>query len=207
MKVSRQVLTIVLVAVVVGGFSVYKLFLARTLRPVPVDIRAFGRLKGDPSAPVKVVEYTDFQCPACAHANGVVEKLLSTYPGQISVEHKHFPLSRHEHAFRASVFAECAADQGKFWPFHDVLFKSQDTWEKMLSVDNYYSELAVSMGINGARLTACVNSADAGSRVKKDMQEGVALEVKSTPTFFVNGKRFVGGAFLEQEVERILGKK
>ncbi len=205
MIISRQVLSGLLVLLVIGALSVYKFCIVKAPGHVKIDIHQQGRIRGEPSAPVKIVEYTDFECPACAAANGLLKDLFIRYEGRICLEHKHFPLPRHAHATRASIFAECAADQGKFWPLEDALFKSQKSWAEMFSVDAYFTELAVSLGLDGVRLTACVNSVDAERRVKKDLEEGKTLDVNSTPTFFVNGKRVVGGTFMAQEVEKILG--
>ena len=207
MRLSRQLLSGILVLVVVGGLSLYKFSIAKVAHPAKFSIHAEGRNKGEASAPVKIVEYTDFQCPACAYANGLMEDMFKRYEGKILLEHKHFPLPRHTHARRASIYAECTADQGKFWPFHDVLFKSQKSWEAMASVDAYFSELAVSLGIDGARLAVCVNSPDTELKVKRDIEAGKAAAVDSTPTFFVNGQRVVGGKFMVQEVQKLLEKK
>lgn len=207
MIISRQVLSGALVLLVIGGLSVYKFLKHPVSPPAAINMHLEGRIRGAASAPVKIVEYTDFECPACAAANTMIDTLFKTYDGKISLEHRHFPLPRHTHARRASVFVECAADQGQFWPMHDVVFRSQKSWAEMVSVDAYFSELAVSLGINGARLSVCVNGADAQDRVKKDVEAGKALAVNSTPTFFVNGQRVIGGGFLVQEVEKILGKK
>ncbi|MBF0387172.1 MAG: thioredoxin domain-containing protein [Candidatus Omnitrophica bacterium] len=207
MRISRTLLSVLLVLSVIGGLSLYRFYFLKTPASVKVDLHPQGRSKGEASAVVKIVEYTDFECPACATANGLMDELFTRFPGKIFLEHKHFPLPRHTHARRASVYAECAAEQGKFWPMKDVLFKSQKSWDKMTTVDTYFSELAVSLGLDGTRLAACVNSVAAIGKVNRDLAEGKTLTVNSTPTFFVNGQRVIGGPLMVQEVEKILGKK
>ncbi|MEI6438099.1 MAG: DsbA family protein [Candidatus Omnitrophota bacterium] len=204
MIISRQILSLALVVLVIAGLSIYKFGIQKAWHPAKINMFQQGRVKGDPAAPVKIVEYTDFQCPACAAANTVLEDLFKKHEGKISLEHKHFPLPRHAHSLRASIFAECAVEQGKFWPMHDVLFKSQKSWEGMISVDAYFSELAVSLGLDGTRLAACVNSPAADGKVTRDKIAGQTLEVNATPTFFINGKRVVGGKFMAEEVEKLL---
>ncbi len=207
MKMSKSWVTILLVGIIVGGFSVGKLYKEQERSARLTVLKNSARVKGTEGAPVRIIEYTDFQCPACSNANALMENMFELYKEKIFVEHKHFPLAMHPHARRASIFAECAAEQGRFWLFQDVLFKSQTSWSRMVSIDAYFSELAVSLGLDGARLLACVNSPAADMRVKKDIDDGYALQVKATPTFFVNGKMFVGGPLMVQEVESIVGKK
>jgi protein-disulfide isomerase len=205
--ISRQILSAVLVLLVVASLSVYKFVILKGPGPVALDLHTKAQIKGSPLASVKIVEFTDFQCPACANANAILEAAMKKYDGKISLEHNHFPLAMHAHARRASIFAECAADQGKFWPFQEVLFKSQKSWAGMTVVDAYFSELGVSMGLNGPLLAACVNSESAKAGVDKDVEEGKKLGVKSTPTFFINGKMVVGGTGLDQELKSLLEKK
>lgn len=206
MKISRSSLAVVLVFCVVGGLGAYRFLAFRPRHVVAVaEVRVPVRVKGDAAAPVRIVEYTDFQCPACSRASDALEGLMKKYSGKIFLEHRHFPLPQHSRSLRASVFAECAAGQGKFWPFYDVLFRSQKSWAEMVSVDSYFSELAVSMGLDGSLLSVCVNSPEANMTVRKDKEDGSALGVRSTPTFFINGKMVVGDQLLLAEVENILG--
>jgi protein-disulfide isomerase len=162
------------------------------------------REKGKASAPIRVVEYTDFQCPACAQAAKDVKEEFLKNPDQIHIELKYFPLSMHHFARRAAIYAECAAEQGKFWPFHDVLYSSQGAWSKMTSADPYFSQLAALLGVDGVRLSACVNGGVMEARIVKDIKEGESLGVNATPTFLVNGKMVVGGKNFKDEIHKIL---
>lgn len=203
-KIAGSVLVILVIAVLFG-IKTYKAGSEKHFDgSVALDA---ARTKGNPAALVKVVEYTDFQCPACARASVVLENAFKKYPGKIFLEHKHFPLSMHAHARRASIYAECSAQQGKFWPFYDVLFNSQNRWESLAAVDAYFGELAVSLGMDGVKLSVCVNGGVAEKRVQQDVAGGDARGVKSTPTFLVNGKVAVGAAQFTEALEGILGKK
>jgi protein-disulfide isomerase len=205
--ISRQWLSVILIAAVIGGLGVYRFVVLKSGHAMAANLQAHPQVKGGAGAAVSIVEFTDFQCPACATANAFLDDAMKKYDGKIRVEHKHFPLAMHAHSMRASVFAQCAADQGKFWAFNDVLFKSQKSWSGMVSVDAYFSELAVSLGMNGARLSACVNSPEAAAKVRRDMDEGKSRGVKATPTFFVNDKFVVGGPALTMELSQRLEKK
>ena len=204
MKLSKNFLTALVVIVVVGGIVLLKFFVLQAGHPG--DSSAGKRLKGPANAMVKIVEYTDFQCPACGKAFLVVEDLLKKYDGKVSLEHKHYPLKVHAHAMKASIFAECADQQGKFWPMYDVLFKSQASWDKMPDPSPYFTDLAVGLGMDGAALNACVSKGDAEKRIEADQKEGNSLGIQSTPTFVISRKLYVGSQNLQTELERRLGK-
>ncbi|MBF0569368.1 MAG: thioredoxin domain-containing protein [Candidatus Omnitrophica bacterium] len=206
MKISKPVLGVLVILVCVGSVAFARAILLKkqpviSLRPLT---SANPRAKGDSAAPIKVVEFTDFQCPACAKASEAVHDLANTYPSRIYIELKYFPLPMHAFANRAAMYAECAAQQGKFWPWHDVIFKSQSSWSKMSMVDPYFSQLAVSIGLDGIRMAACVNSSLPQEKIKKDVMEGEGLHVNSTPTFFVNGKMAVGRKNFVEAVEALI---
>jgi protein-disulfide isomerase len=205
-KLKKSVLTAIIVSIaVVTIVSIKAALFYRQSSVRPQTWELAPRAKGNPRASVKVVEFTDFQCPACAMAVNAIDEVIKKFPEKIFFEHKYYPLPMHPFAKRAAIFAECAAEQGKFWPFHDVLYRSQQSWVKMASVDEYFSQLAVSLGIDGVRLSVCINNPLILQKVDKDVTEGKKLGVNSTPSFFVNGKMSVGSANFKKEIERILG--
>jgi protein-disulfide isomerase len=205
-KLKKSVLTAIIVLIAVIFIVSMKVALYnRQLSVRPQTWELAPRAKGNPRASVKVVEFTDFQCPACAKAVEVIDEVMKKYPDKIYFEHKYYPLPMHPFSKRAAIFAECAVEQGKFWPFHDVLFHSQQSWVKMTSVDGYFSQLAVSLGVDGVRLSVCINNPLVLQKVDKDVTEGKNLGVTSTPSFFVNGKLAVGSANFKKEIENILG--
>lgn len=203
MRLTKNNLTVVVVLAVVAGVLLIK-FLSS--QPGPTANALDGRrMKGAMNAQVAIVEFTDFQCPACSKAFVVVESLLKKYGAKVSLEHKHFPLTMHANAMKASIFAECANSQGKFWPMHDVLFKSQTSWERMPDPSKYFTELAVGLGLDGAELSTCVAKGEAENRVAADQQEGSKMGVRATPTFLIDGEFYVGAENLRVEIERRLG--
>ena len=207
MKVSKSAAGIFLLLACVVGVFALKVLSSRHGVDGGVDRQVLtARMKGDPKGKIKIVEFTDFQCPACAKADEKVREMFEKYPGQLFLELKYFPLATmHPFAIRAATYAECAARQGKFWPFQDVLFKTQTSWAKMTTVDEYFSGLAVGVGMDGASLAACVNDASVERAIRENMDQGQSLGVGSTPTFFVNGKMAVGGKNFAEAVDQAMG--
>lgn len=146
--------------------------------------------KGDPNAPVTIIEFSDFECPFCAsfHRNTlpqIEEKYINT--GKVKLVYRDFPFSFHPNAQKAAEAAECAADQGKFWEMHDIIFENQ----KAIDIDNL-KQYAVSIEINNVLFNDCLDSNRYSEEVKKDFSDGSDAGVTGTPTFFINGERLVG---------------
>jgi protein-disulfide isomerase len=203
MKMSKRLLTGVIVFSVIVIVLIVKLLVS--VRPQVESAESF-RIKGNRDAKIRVVEYTDFQCPACAKAAELVAEVFEKNPNKIFLEIRHFPLRRHKFARRAAAYTECAGAQGQFWPLHNDLFKTQGNWQKMSEVDGYFSQLAVSQGVNGEKLAACLKGSDIDSTIDKDVESGKSKGVNSTPTFFVNEKMVVGGPAFVREVEALIGE-
>jgi protein-disulfide isomerase len=147
---------------------------------------------GDPSmgpadAPVTIVEFSDFQCPYCKLSVQVIKDILGRYPGKVRVVYRDFPGSNHPHASQAAEAAQCAAEQGYFWNYHDLLFSQQiagQSWD--------FAALAKQLGLDQQSFALCLNAGRYREKVGKDLQDGLRLGVSSTPTFFVNGRPLVG---------------
>ena len=144
-------------------------------------------IKGSKDAPITVVMFTEFQCPFSKRGKSTIEQLMKTYPNQIKLVFKHFPLGFHENAMIAAEAAMAAGAQGKFWEMYDKNFDNQNK----LSIDDlkiYGQELNLNMNKFNDDLE--------NHRFKKiidaDMQKGRELGVRGTPTFFINGKKLVG---------------
>jgi protein-disulfide isomerase len=139
--------------------------------------------KGLATAPVTIVEFTDFQCPSCALAQPVLEKLTAEYGDRLRLVVRDFPLEMHEFARKAAEAAEAARAQGKYWEYAALLFANQ----KALGVDKL-KEYATQVGLDRAKFDAALDSGQFAEKVQRDFQEGVILGVGSTPTFYVNGR-------------------
>lgn len=141
--------------------------------------------KGPSGAPVVIVEWADFECPACEAANLALEELLKKHPNHLRLVFKHFPLSMHPNAEKAARAAVAAQKQGKFWELHRVLFQNQAA----LSPDNV-EKLARETGLDMKRFAQDRDSEMTADSVAHDRKQGETLEIKSTPSLFINGRQF-----------------
>src|SRR3989338_7721986 len=143
-------------------------------------------VKGDPNAPVEIIEFSDFQCPFCSRFySDTLPQIQKEYidTGKVKLIYRDFPLSSiHPQATPAAEAAECAKEQGKFWEFHDKLFENQAS----LSTASY-KQWAQELGLNTQQFNDCVDKRKYQSEVTKDYQDGQAAGVTGTPSFFVNG--------------------
>jgi len=166
---------------------------------------------GDEDAPVTIVEFTDYQCGFCArHHNQTLAPLMSQNRGKVRYVVRNFPLSSiHPLAPKAAEAAECALDQGRFWDYEGRLFNNQ----MELGLDRLVG-IARELGMDVAQFSACLESGQKASVVEKDLQEGRSYGVRSTPTFFVNGRQLVGAkplgdfqALIDQAMSEALAER
>jgi protein-disulfide isomerase len=144
--------------------------------------------KGPANAPIELVEFSDFQCPFCFRAHPVVNQVLSTYGDRIRFVYRHYPLPNHPNARPAAEAASCAAEQGKFWPYHDRLFATQSRLaESDLKQD------AAELGLDTTKFNACFDTHKFRAEVDADQRAGEEAGVNGTPAFFING-RLISGA-------------
>lgn len=180
------------------------LILRTHLPTAPVSLVSSNRSKGAADAPIQILEYSDFQCPACKIAQSTLTQLLKQYPGKIKIVYMHFPLDAHRWSPMAHRAAECAAREQRFWEFHDHLYAEQDQWskksdapiEEMLS---YAKESGVK-DLN--RFALCLGSNQTDETIYKDRDSGIGLGVRSTPSFFVNGELAVGSDDLAKKIAK-----
>jgi protein-disulfide isomerase len=158
-----------------------------------------ARLRGNPQAPVIIIEFSDFQCPFCRKLQPTLKNLLAKYAGRVSLAYRDFPLREmHPEAEQGAESARCAGEQGKFWEYHDLLFASPDK----LNRDGLI-ELARSLNLNEERFDSCVVSSKFRTEIEKDLQDGMKAGVQGTPAIFINGT-LVRGAQPEATFERII---
>jgi len=143
---------------------------------------------GSAKAPVTLIEFSDFQCPFCLRVSPTLKKIRQTYGDKVRIVWKDFPLTQiHPQAFKAGEAGHCAAEQGKFWEYHDQLFGNQQA----LMPDDLKKH-AASTGMDVERFTACLDTSKHAERVREGVAQGTRLGVNSTPTIFVNGRRVSG---------------
>lgn len=192
---------IVLVAIVGIGALGYAMSRPRAgIKPVDPNLppgTAEGYLIGNADAPVQVMEFADFECPACGNwatltEPDVRERLIKT--GQISFRFFDFPLDMHPNAWPAHSAAACAADQGKFIEMHDGVFATQDKWSSYATSNpaKPLRELAAGLGIDMNTWDACFDTQKHYPRIKANLMEGVRRGVNSTPTFVIGSTMYPG---------------
>jgi protein-disulfide isomerase len=157
---------------------------------LPVGPR--DHIQGGAQARVTLVEYGDFECPHCGAAYPLVKEVQRRLRNDLRFVYRHFPLTQiHVHAAHAAEISEAAAQHGKFWPMHDLLFEHQHALE-----DADLVGYAQSVGIDPQWAAAALMQGRFDSRVREDFVTGVRSGVNGTPTFFINGERYNGSADL-----------
>lgn len=203
--INKELFTVFIVMVMVAGIHFTRFFLKKeALPPVSLQGGVSSKAKGNPSAEVYIVEYSDFQCPACSYATKVLKRYYEQHSSRMYVEFKHYPIPKlHPYGVTSAVFAECAAQQGKFWDYHDRLFETQRKWSRSLDVKGALMEMAKGAGLEIKGFKVCVEDSSIEAGVLKEKFEGKARNVKATPTFFINGRMVVGGRSFEGEMEKV----
>ena len=154
--------------------------------PPRVVIETTGRpLRGDPSAPITVVEFGDFQCPNCRRAVRLLEVLLSKYPQDIKLVFMDFPINPSGISKAVAYGGVCAHKQGKFWAYHDAAFKAQESLHKESP-----RELAKQVDVAMPDFEQCMQDHDTRAKVQASIAQGRLLGVNATPTLFVDGRPF-----------------
>jgi protein-disulfide isomerase len=139
---------------------------------------------------VTVIEYADFQCPACKAYLPVVQQIKAEYGDDITFQFRHFPLTQiHPNAFIASRAAEAAGKQNKFFDMHDLLFENQDSWAPSSNPTPIFEGYAQQLGLNIDQFKTDMTSAAVNDTINADVKAGQALGANSTPTFAINGKK------------------
>lgn len=195
---------ILLAAVGIGG-AAWLVYAARkrpeerpvptTPAPVPVAGAFRGYTLGSDSAPIKITEYSDFQCPYCAsfvtvQMPEVRTQLIST--GKVQWRFRDFPLPSHKYSTLAAMAAQCAGEQEKFWEMHDQIFYNHKWAERGKDPSGEFRGFAKAIGLDGDRYDACMDSQRYTGRIEESRQEGIALGVDATPKFYFNGSKFNG---------------
>jgi len=148
---------------------------------------------GDPSAPVVIIEFSDFNCPYCKQSAQILKELITNNPGKIQLYYRHaIPIAKTD-SFRAALAAECAGKQGYFWEMHDALFDSAPDFSESRLLN-----IAKTLRLKESDFVACLSAEEFKDRIQEDFREAQKLGVQGTPTFFINGRMIVGSQTLEQ---------
>lgn len=146
---------------------------------------------GNREAEVVLIEYGDFQCPACASYYPIIKEVKEEFKDDIAFVFRHFPLiSLHPNAFSASRAAEAAGNQGKFWEMHDTLFETQSSWGQLTSnQQRLFEKYAEDLELDGTQFSADFSSSAVADRINRDVASAKQFDATSTPTFVLNGEK------------------
>jgi protein-disulfide isomerase len=156
--------------------------------PLTVPDPERDHFQGSADAPIKLLEYGDYECPFCGDAHAMVQEIQRRLGDDLLFAFRNFPLTNvHPHAEHAAEAAEAAGEQGNFWGMHDLLFENQSALE-----DEDLAAYAAELGLDATRLIRQVARKIYAPRIHEDFKSGVRGGVNGTPTFFINGERYDG---------------
>ena len=186
------------------------IFYIRKIRPVgTATVAAAGeKVLGPADAPVQIVVYSDFQCPACQKGEQVMQKMLTIpeYAGLIRLTYRHYHLPNHRWAGLAHQAAECAHRDGKFWEYHNKLYEYQKIWSEQSNPTETFLRYARELNLPLETFALCLANPETRTRVLEDQAKGDVLRLQSTPTYFINGERLVGPMELVQQGDALVRK-
>ena len=150
----------------------------------PIQIADNDHLRGERDAPVTIVVYADFQCPACATEHETMMRLWPEINEDAHLIFRHFP-----NTWTASLYAEAAARQGRFWEMHDALFQTQNLWSGLRSVEAEFDSYALELNIDLERLHADMLDESIVEKIRADQRGGNSAGVRGTPAVFIEGRQ------------------
>jgi protein-disulfide isomerase len=172
--------------------------------PPAADIRTIDESRdhiwGNKDAKITLVEYSDFECPFCSRHYNTMKQIKETYPNDVRIIFRHFPLSFHQEAQKAHEASECAADQGKFWEMYDAIFEANLVGNMNVAK---WKSTAADLGLDTTKFDSCLDGGEKASRVAEDLTEGSSAGVEGTPATFVNGQ-IVSGALPFDSFKQII---
>ena len=160
--------------------------------------------KGSTKPLVTIVEFSDFECPFCGAVQPVLKQVMQTYGNDVRLVFKHMPLEGHRNSLPAARAAYCAAEQDRFWQFHDAVFASGNLSAAVID------DIAVDLGLGVPKFQACLSSEQSRAAVIKDIETARLFHIESTPSFIVNGQLIKGAlsfADFQKIIERELGQR
>ena len=201
--IDRKNARLLALAGVIIFVSTIAVLLARQFNLGPERAAPGFRTFGPAAAPVQIYEYTDFACPACRHAAATVNDLLKIYGPGLRVTFKHYPLlSIHPWSLQAAAYADCAGEQGKFREYSELLFENQAEWAQAREIPEEFETYAARLKLDWPKMLVCGDAPETLRRLRLDIAEADMKGVSATPTFFINGKRAVGGGQLLDQAKK-----
>ena len=200
-RVFKKILTwgLVLLGIVLAVWGMLKLASTPVDNtPLAGEVTEDDWIKGNPNANVVLVEYSDFQCPACGLYYPIVKQLVTEYEKEIAFVYRHFPLSQHQNARPAAYATEAAGQQSKFWEMHNMIFDNQNSWSEASNAADIFRGYAQNLELDLAKYDAAVNSQEVKNKVDAHYTGGIQSSVTYTPTFYLNGQKIQNPQNLEE---------
>ena len=155
-------------------------------------------VRGATTTQVTLIEYSDFQCPACALYFPLVEQLFTENSSKFRFVYRHFPLAQHKNGRSAAQASEAAGVQGKFWEMYSMLFSTQNDWAESADTKTVFTGYATKLGLDVSKFTSDFDSSETNAKIEASVKSGLKAGVNSTPTFYLNGKKVVNPQSYEQ---------
>lgn len=208
-KKSRMVQTIALWSfiIIAGGLTIFGI--SKLISQTPDDnnltasvltaITDTDWVKGNKQSNITLIEYSDFQCPACGGYYPILKQLSQDFGDDINFVYRHFPLKQlHPNAELAARAAEAAGLQNKFWEMHDMIFENQEIWSNKRNVKEIFISYATTLSLDTEQFKNDLDSKDTKERVNDDYQSGTKLSIRSVPAFFLEGKKLTNPRTYEE---------
>lgn len=207
------IIIVILIGLVIAGIF----FLSRKGTPNtndPYAITASDHAIGPETAAITILEYSDFQCPACKNFYPQLKQLSEDFPEDVRVIYRHFPLtSIHPFALSAAKASEAAAQQGQFWAMHDMLFNNQFEWSNDQKPEELFASYADTLGLNVNEFKSAMKSNTVKRKVNGDRAIGLRKNLRGTPSIFINGAKSNGfnsyaemKSYIQNEITKLTGK-
>ena len=176
-----------------------------TSTPSEVTVSLDDHIRANKDASVTLVEFGDFQCPACGAYEPLVSKAVAESAQDVRFVFRHYPLTQiHQNALLAAKYAEASSIQGKFWEMHDVLYAKQQEWSASPQVKTLFEGYAKTIGMDVVKLTSDSQSSAVEAKILAQLKEGTKLGVQGTPTFFINGKKLENNPRSVDELKKLI---
>jgi len=165
---------------------------------------------GSASVSATLVEFGDFECPACGVAHPIIKKIISDYSGKLVYVFRHYPLPQHKSAPIAAEAAEAAGEQGKFFEMQDKLYETQSDWSEKPNALDFFTGYAKDIGLNVEQFKKDVEANKFKEKINRDVADGDQVGIDATPTFFINGQKYSGSLTedgFKTEIDKVLNNR
>jgi protein-disulfide isomerase len=189
---SESKILLAIVGITIGIIVIASMVLTK---PTPTLTKAdlvtpTAYTRGNPQAKTYLVEFSDFQCPACLAVKPIVDEIVKTNEDKLLFVYRNFPLDQHQFSHQAAAAAEAAGKQDKYWEMYDLLFSDQTKFS-----DALFPQLADQIKLDKTKFTADMNDSAINNKILDDIAAGTRFGVDSTPTFFLNGQKLTLNSF------------